>query len=95
MTDVTVVLNRDAGRYEAQIDGAVAGFIVFRTHGTAVDLRHTEVDDAYEGQGVGSALVAGTLQQIRDEGLQLIPTCPFVAAYLRRHPEDTDLLAES
>ena len=51
------------------------------------------VDDAYEGQGVGSTLVGEALDQVRAEGLDVVATCPFVRSYIERHQEYADLLA--
>lgn len=56
-------------------------------------LVHTEVAPAVEGRGVGSRLVSAALDDIRARGLRLVPICPFVRAYLGRHPEHGDLLA--
>ena len=58
-----------------------------------VFLVHTEVDPAFAGQGLGERLVAGALEDLRACGLKLVPQCPFVRAYLRRHPDQTDLVA--
>jgi predicted GNAT family acetyltransferase len=57
-----------------------------------VTLLHTEVPQAFEGQGIGSKLIAFALHDIRERGLELLPICPFVIAYVRRHPEYQDLL---
>jgi len=56
-------------------------------------LVHTDVATSVEGSGVGSALVAGALDDIRARGLRVVPVCPFVAAYVRRHPGYADLVA--
>jgi predicted GNAT family acetyltransferase len=58
-------------------------------------LVHTEIEPSLEGQGVGSRLVAGALADIRSRGLELVPVCPFVLAYLKRHPEFDDLVVTS
>ena len=58
-----------------------------------VFLVHTEVDPAFAGQGLGERLVAGALEDLRARGLKLVPLCPFVRAYLRRHPDQADLVA--
>ncbi len=55
-------------------------------------LVHTEVAPTEEGQGTGSRLVRDALDDIRARGLRVAPVCPFVAAYLRRHPEQRDLV---
>jgi uncharacterized protein len=56
-------------------------------------LRHTEVAPSEEGQGLGGRLVAGALADIRTRGLRVVPVCMFVAAYIKRHPEQRDLVA--
>ncbi len=53
-------------------------------------LTHTEVPRALEGNGLGSIIVAKTLHYVRESGLKMAPLCPFVAAYLKRHPEKAD-----
>ncbi|HEX7256177.1 MAG TPA: GNAT family N-acetyltransferase, partial [Gaiellaceae bacterium] len=73
--------------------GEVAGYVFYREREDAIVLVHTEVADEFEGQGVGSRLVAGTLDDIRARGLRIVPVCPFVSAYLERHPEYADLVA--
>src|SRR3712207_7478230 len=50
--------------------------------------RHTEVDDQFEGRGIGSALARGELDAARADGLDVLPLCPFMAAYIRDHPDD-------
>ncbi len=79
--------NREKKRYEININNDVA-FIeyVFSTAGE-IFLTHTEVPKAMEGKGVGSSLVLKVLQDIEERNLRLIPLCPFVATYIKRHPE--------
>ena len=79
-------------RYEAIRDGRLVGVIRYRIEPGVVVLVHTEVDEAVEGTGVGSQLVRGALADLRARGLRVVPLCPFVAAYMRRHPEDADLV---
>ena len=50
---------------------------------------------AHEGKGLGSRLIAFALDEVRRQGLQAIPVCPFVAAYIRKHPQYLDLVAQS
>lgn len=90
-TSVNVVDNQQTKRYEAVLDGSLA-FIEYRPVANALMLTHTEVPEAFEGRGVGSALVKFALHDIRERGLRVVPMCPFVAAYLRRHPEEVDLV---
>ena len=80
-------------RYEIEVDGEVAGFIMYRREPGVVDLVHTDVAPKWEGKGVGATLVEGALEDIRARGLKVRPTCPFVRAYIRKHPEYQDLVA--
>jgi predicted GNAT family acetyltransferase len=57
-----------------------------------VIVAHAEIDPQREGEGLGSELVRGTLDRMRASGRTVIPTCPFTADYIRRHPEYTDLV---
>ncbi|MFU8853412.1 GNAT family N-acetyltransferase [Micromonospora sp. SL1-18] len=83
-------------RFEILVDDALAGFTAYQLHDAVLVLTHTEVDERYRGMGVGQALVRGTLDQLRERGDRLVPKCPFVAAFIRRHPEYADLVvAES
>ncbi|HVA32069.1 MAG TPA: GNAT family N-acetyltransferase [Gaiellaceae bacterium] len=85
--------NPEELRYELWTDGALAGFISYTLGDGEITLVHTEVEPALEGRGLGSALVAGALDDVRARGLKLRSLCPFVVAYLRRHPELADPLA--
>jgi predicted GNAT family acetyltransferase len=92
MSDLAVRDNPEELRYEALRDGRLVGIIRYRTEPGVVVLVHTEVDEAVEGTGVGSQLVRGALDDLRARGLRVVPLCPFVAAYLRRHPESADIV---
>jgi len=91
-TTVEVRDNPEESRFEAYVDGALAGFSAYVVgHGT-YNFVHTEVDDAFEGQGVGSALVRQSLDQLRErEGVRVTSSCPFVRAWMRKHPEYLEL----
>lgn len=93
MSDVTVRDNPAELRYEARGGERLLGEIRYRTEPGLVVLVHTEVASSAEGSGVGSALVAGALDDIRSRGLRVVPHCPFVAAYIHRHPEYAALVA--
>ena len=90
-SEVQVTDAPEQARYEARVDGAVAGFAAYRLRGDRIVLTHTEVDPAYEGKGVGSALAKVALDDVRARGLTAVVQCPFIAAYIRRHPEYADL----
>jgi predicted GNAT family acetyltransferase len=88
--EVVVRDNPSELRYEALVDGRMVGLIRYRQEPGVVVLAHSEVDLDREGTGVGSELVRGALADIRARGLGMVPHCPFVIDYLRRHPEDLD-----
>ena len=88
-----VANNADAGRYEVSLDGEPAGFAEYRLRDGRVIFTHTEVDSAFEGHGLGSSLARGALDDVRNRGLKAVPLCPFIAAYIERHPEYQDLVA--
>jgi predicted GNAT family acetyltransferase len=84
--------NSEDHRFEAYVDGRLAGFTAYDLTDGAIMLLHTEVDDAFEGQGVASSMVRQVLDRLRaDEGLQVNVVCPFVNAWLRRHPDYQEL----
>jgi len=84
---ITVRDNPDELRYELLVDGTLAGEILYRLRSDAVVLVHTEIAPQFEGQGLGSKLVAGALADIRARELRPVAVCPFVRAYLQAHPE--------
>jgi NADPH:quinone reductase-like Zn-dependent oxidoreductase/predicted GNAT family acetyltransferase len=81
-----------AGRYEARVGGALAGFAAYRRSGRMIIFLHTEVDPAYEGHGVGAALVRVSLDEARAKGVPVVPVCPFYAGWIARHPDYQDLV---
>ena len=90
---IEVVDHPEKQRYEAREDGEVVGFAAYRRHDDVVVFTHTEVDDRQEGKGVGSTLVRTALDDVRRQGLSIEPRCPFVKAWVDRHPDYQDLLA--
>ena len=92
--DLQIVDEPASQRYEARLGDVVVGYSEYRrVEGDRVILFHTEVDPAYEGQGYGSRLAKGVLDDIRARGVRVTVKCPFMAAYLKRHPEYGDVLA--
>jgi len=79
-------------RFEARLDGEVAGIAQYLRRPGRVIFTHTEVLPAFEGRGVGSALAKGALDAVRAAGSQVEPRCPFISAYMRRHKEYADLM---
>jgi predicted GNAT family acetyltransferase len=92
-SEPTVADNPSASRFEITVDGKVAGFSEYQRSDGEIEFTHTVVDDAYEGQGLGSILVKAALDNVRGDGVQVVATCPFVKKYIKRHREYADLLA--
>jgi predicted GNAT family acetyltransferase len=90
--DVTVVRRPEERRYELLVGGEHAGELVYRERdGGVVAFLHTEVDPGIQRRGLGTALVTAALDDLRERGLRVVPICPFVDAFVRRHPEYADL----
>lgn len=88
----TVRNNSAEHRYELTVDGHLAA-TYYKIADGVITFIHTEVPDALAGRGVGSKLVKGALDQVRSQGLKVVPQCPFVKAYIEKHGEYADLLA--
>ena len=91
--DADVRRNPERSRYELVQDGQVVGIADYRESGDAVVLPHTEIDPSMRGRGLGDILVQSVLDDLRDAGRSVVPSCWFVAAFIDDHPEYRDLLA--
>ncbi|GAA2695878.1 hypothetical protein Apa02nite_054460 [Actinoplanes palleronii] len=89
--DAIVVDSFERDRYEILLGGEVAGVLHYRRHGDRVELLHTEVDQAFSGRGLAGRLAAAALADARSRSTPVTATCPFVAGYLERHPEEIDV----
>jgi predicted GNAT family acetyltransferase len=87
--------DREAERYVIAVAGEPAGFAQYRDRGRALAFVHTEIDDRFEGQGLGGRLVSAALDDVRSRGLAVLPFCPFVRGYIARHHEYLDLVPET
>ncbi len=81
-----LINNETAKQYEIHIDGFVPRLEYIKTK-DKIFLTHTEVAVELEGKGVGSTLIRMVLEEVERLGLTLVPMCPFVAAYIKKHPE--------
>ena len=79
-------------RFEAHLDGELAGILEYIAKRGRIALIHTEVLPIHEGRGVGSALVRFALDDARRRALGVIAVCPYVQSYLARHPDDDDIV---
>ena len=79
-------------RFELDLDGGMA-VALYRLADGVMIFTHTEVPAALRGRGIGSQMMHGVLQNVRAQGVKVVPRCPFVADFIHRHPEHADLLA--
>lgn len=89
---VTVVDNPTESRIEARVEGTFAGMSEYELTSDTIIFLHTQVAERYEGQGVGSEIARYALDDARARGLYVLPLCPFIRQWLKRHPEYDDLI---
>ncbi len=90
---VTVADAPERSRFEISVDGALAGFAVYRLAPGRITFVHTEIDDAHAGQGLGGKLARAALDEVRARGFAVRPDCPFIAGWIAKHPDYADLVA--
>ena len=93
--DPVITDNVEARRYEARLDGQLAGWVDYGRVRTRLVALHTEVLSEFGGRGIASALVRRVLDDARAAGQTITPRCPFFVSHFQRHPEDADLVAPS
>lgn len=91
---IAVADNPEQQRYEIRVDGELAGFSQYKPKPGQIAFTHTEIDDRFEGQGLGGKLVAFALDDARGRGLAVLPFCPFVKGYIQRHGGYVELVLE-
>lgn len=96
LDDAHTTDNPEKKRFELNLGGAMS-FIEYtiKKSTNQIFLVHTEVDPSLRGQGVGGKLVKEALDIVRQRGLELVPLCPYVVSFLKRHPEYHDLMNET
>jgi uncharacterized protein len=85
-----VVRNDEKQRYEAWVGDDLAAIAVYRERGDRTIFTHTEVESAYEGKGIAKALAAAALDDVVRRDRVIVPLCPFIASYLKKHTEYAD-----
>lgn len=90
--DVQVRQDSDQDRFVLLVDGDPAGFAAYRVRDGVTVITHSEVDPRFRGRGLGSELARLTLDQLRESGARIVPSCPFFARYVGEHPEYGDLV---
>jgi predicted GNAT family acetyltransferase len=85
MTDITVTRVDEESRYEIRLDDVLAGFAEFQLRPGAIRFIHTEIDPAFQGQGLAGKLAAAALDDAVARGEAIVPLCPYIAKYLETH----------
>jgi hypothetical protein len=96
-TDAPVVAdNPAASRYELHVGTELAGFVTYQLddHGRVISLLHTEIEPAFQGAHLATRLARFSLDDARERGLAVLPFCPYIASWIRKHPDYTDLVPE-
>ncbi|OAE98597.1 acetyltransferase [Bradyrhizobium centrolobii] len=86
-----VINNKAHNRYELAVEGHLAA-TYYKLDGDVITFVHTEVPSELGGKGSGSKLVKGALDPVRAAGLKVIAQCPFVKAWIEKHPDYADLV---
>lgn len=79
-------------QFTVEVDGRPAGKAEYRLRGETYLFIHTEIDPEFQGMGVANRLARAALDDVRDQGRTLVPLCPFIAAYISRHPEYQEIV---
>ena len=92
--ELEVADNPQEHRYEIRADGEVLGLAAYRLRPGLIAFTHTQIDPRLEGHGAGSTLAREALDDARGKGLAVLPFCPFIAGWIERHPEYTELVPD-
>ena len=88
--DLRLVKNETESRYEAWVGDELAGIVQYRDFADHVSFPHTEVEPEFEGMGIASQLARYALDDVVDQGKLIVPLCPYMKVYVKRHPEYRD-----
>ena len=92
VSEPSVSDNPSTHRFEAHVDGRLAGFAEYQLTDELMVFTHTEVAPAFEGKGIGSAIARFALDQLRADGTRkALPVCPFIKGWIERHPDYLDI----
>jgi uncharacterized protein len=84
--------NPAASRYELHVDGELAGFVNYHLRGPVISLIHTEIDPRFQGAGLAAKLARFSLDDARKRQLEVLPFCPYIQSWLKKHPDYADLV---
>lgn len=91
-TGAPTAVTQDSDRFSIAVDGQKVGFTEYADRDGQRIFPHTEVEDTFEGRGLATILIGEALQATRDAGLRIVPVCPMVAAFVKKHDEFTDVV---
>jgi predicted GNAT family acetyltransferase len=87
--------NTAKSRFEVHVGGELAGFVRYHRRGELINLVHTEVDGKFQGAGLAGKLAKYSLDTARAEGIHVLPSCPYILSWLKKHPDYQDLVPEA
>jgi uncharacterized protein len=88
----TVTDNPAASQYELHVGDKLAGIIAYRLRDNQISLLHTEIEPAFQGAHLGGHLARSVLDDARQRGLTVLPFCPYVSSWIKRHPDYAELV---
>ena len=90
-TGAEATVSAAEGKYTIAVDGETVGLAAVADRGNQRVFYHTEVDERFGGRGLATILVAEALAETRADGMRVVPLCPMVAAFIKKHPEFADI----
>ncbi|HZZ52997.1 MAG TPA: GNAT family N-acetyltransferase [Trebonia sp.] len=94
VTPAIVTDDQEQSRYELRVAGELAGFLTYKRRGEQISLNHTEVEPAFQGRGLATHLARFSLDDARKRDLAVLPSCPYIRSWIRKHPEYADLVPD-
>jgi predicted GNAT family acetyltransferase len=91
-TGAPVTVHEETDKFTVAVEGRSVGLAAFADRGRQRVFFHTEVDDAFGGRGLASVLIGEALARTKAEGMRIVPVCPMVIAFVRKHPQDGDVV---
>jgi uncharacterized protein len=86
--------NPASSRYELHVGGELAGIVAYQLRDTVISLLHTEIEPAFQGAHLAGHLARFALDDARQRGLAVLPFCPYVSSWIKKHPEYADLVPQ-
>jgi uncharacterized protein len=86
--------NPEESRYEMRVQGELAGFVIYHRNGAAISLQHTEVEPAFQRAHLATRLARFTLDDARKRDLVVLPYCPYISSWIKKHPDYADLVPQ-